>query len=200
MLKMEKEYNELYGSIPRDSMDRIDFMIKDKKLSRYKLKVYDVIHKIMNIKWKTLSYTIYLVPNATPRPRSGKNGIFYVKGASDNKKFFQQNLINQDIPLITTPTKFHCVSYLPIPNSMNPVEKICAEMGFIHPVSKPDWDNIGKAYCDMIQDILLYDDSLIIEGTSIKKYSIKPRIEITISYMEDYDSVFNKQKIIKKGE
>lgn len=200
MLKMEKEYNELYGNIPRDSMDRIDFMLKDKKLNRYKLKVYDVIHKIMNIKWKTLSYTIYLVPKATPRPRSGKNGIFYVKGASDNKKFFQQNLINQDIPLITTPTKFHCVSYLPIPNSMNPVEKICAEMGFIHPVSKPDWDNIGKAYCDMIQDILLYDDSLIIEGTSIKKYSIKPRIEITISYMEDYDSVFNKQKIIKKGE
>ena len=200
MLKMEKEYNELYGHIPRDSMDRIDFMLKDMRLSKYKMNVYDTIHRILNIKWKTLSYTIYLLPKATPRPRSGANGIFYVKGAADNKKFFQQHLINQDIPLITTPTKFRCVSYLPIPNSMNPIEKICAELGFIYPTSKPDWDNVGKSYCDMIQGLLLYDDSLIIEGTSIKRYSIKPRIEITISYMEDYDSLFNKNKILKKGK
>lgn len=200
MLKMEKEYNEIYGNIPKDSLERIDYMLKSMNLNRYKENVYDVIHRISNIKWKTISYTIYLLPKATPRPRSGKNGIFYVKGASDNKKFFKQFLRNEDITLITTPTKFYCVSYLPIPSSMNPVERICAEFGFIHPVSKPDWDNLGKAYCDMIQDILLYDDSLVIEGTSIKKYSTKPRIEITISYMEDYDSVFNKNKIIKKGE
>ena len=36
----------------------------------------------------------------------------------------------------------------------------------------------------MIQGLLLYDDSLIIKGVSEKKYSIKPRIEITISYIE----------------
>ena len=51
MLKMEKEYNQLYGDIPQDSLDRLDFMLKDMNLSRYKLKVYDVIHKIMNIKY-----------------------------------------------------------------------------------------------------------------------------------------------------
>lgn len=198
MLKMEKEYENEYGDIPRDSLDRIDYLLEGSKLHRCKLSVYDEIHRIVNIKWKTISYTIYLLPKATPRPRSGKNGIFYVKGASDNKKFFERHLINQDIPLITTPTKFHCVSYLPIPKSMNIVEKLCAELGFIHPVSKPDWDNVAKAYCDMIQGTLLYDDSLIIEGTSIKKYSIKPRIEITISYMEDYDSAFNENKIKRK--
>lgn len=198
MLKMEKEYEKEYGDIPRDSLDRIDYLLEGTKLNRCKIHVYDEIHRIVNIKWKTISYTIYLLPKATPRPRSGKNGIFYVKGASDNKKFFERHLINQDIPLITTPTKFHCVSYLPIPKSMNIVEKLCAELGFIHPVSKPDWDNVAKAYCDMIQGTLLYDDSLIIEGTSIKKYSIKPRIEITISYMEDYDSAFNEKKIKRK--
>lgn len=47
----------------------------------------------------------------------------------------------------------------------------------------------------MIQGLLLYDDSLVIKGVSEKRYSIKPRIEITISYMEDYDSAFNKKKI-----
>ena len=199
MLKMEKEYNELYSDIPNDSLARIDNLLKDLNLSRCKYTVYEEVNRIFKIKWKKISYTIYLLPKATPRPRSGKNNIFYVKGAADNKKFFQRHLINQDINLITTPTKFHCVSYLPIPKSMHPVEKICAELGFIYPVSKPDWDNLGKAYCDMIQGLLLYDDSLVIEGVSKKRYSTKPRIEITIEYMEDFDSVYNKNKIMKKG-
>ena len=200
MLKMEKEYLKEYGNVPRDSLERIDYLLKGSNLSKCKLHVYDEINRINSIKWKKISYTIYLLPKATPRPRSGKNGIFYVKGASDNKKFFQEFLKNQDISLITTPTKFFCRSYLPIPKSMNIVEKICAELGFIYPVSNPDWDNLGKAYCDMIQGSILYDDSLVIEGHSEKRYSIKPRIEIEIQYMEDYDSVFNKKKIIKKGD
>ena len=199
MLKMEKDYIKEYGDIPKDSLERMDYMLKDINLHRAKLKVYEEIDRISKIKWKTLSFTIYLLPKATPRPRSGKNGIFYVKGAKDNKKFFQDHLLNQDIPLITTPTRFKCKSYLPIPKSMNPVEKLCAEMGFIYPISKPDWDNLAKAYCDMIQGLILYDDSLIVDGESSKRYSIKPRIEIEISYMEDYDSIFNKKKIIKKG-
>lgn len=198
MLKMEKEYNELYGDVPIDSLERIDYLLENKNLKKSKLRVYDEIKRILNIKWKKISYTIYLLPKATPRPRSGRNGIFYVKGASDNKKFFEKYLINQDIPLITTPAKFHCVSYLPIPKSMNPVEQILAEMGFIYPTSKPDWDNLAKAYCDMIQGSILFDDSLVVEGSSKKYYSVKPRIEITVEYMEDFDSQFNKNKFLRK--
>ena len=200
MLKMEKEYLKEYGDIPKGFTSRIDELLKEANLSRYKIHVYEEVHRIFRIEWKTFKYTIYLLPKATPRPRSGKNGIFYVKGASDNKKFFEKNFIKQeDIPLITTPTKFACRSYLPIPKSMHPVEKILAEMGFIYPVSKPDWDNLAKAYCDMIQGIILYDDSLVVDGLSQKRYSTKPRIEIEISYMTDYDSQFNKNKILKKG-
>ena len=83
---------------------------------------------------------------------------------------------------------------------MKGIEKVAAELGFIRPISKPDWDNVGKTYCDMIQDLLIYDDSFIIEGTTKKFYSIKPRIEITLSYMEDFDSDFNRNKILKKKE
>ena len=200
MLKIEKDYNDIYGEIPKDYDGRLDYLLNKMNLKRFSEPVYEYMKKIRNIKWKTISYTIYLLPKATPRPRSGKNGIFYVKGAKDNKKFFQNYLINQEIDLINTPCKFKCVSYFPIPNSMNNIEKIAAELGLIRPISKPDWDNIGKAYCDMIQDLLIYDDSLIVEGISKKFYSIKPRIEIEISYMEDFDSHFNKKKILgKKG-
>lgn len=199
MLKMEKEYNELYGDIPSDYEGRLDYLIKDMKLSKFKVPIMKYLNKILKIKWNKLSYTIYLLPKATPRPRMGNRGVFYVKGAKDNKKFFENFIKTQDVRLITTPVKFYCSSYFPIPKSMSSAEKIAAELGFIRPVSKPDWDNVGKAYCDMIQDILIYDDSLVIEGVSKKFYSVKPRIEITIEYMEEYDCEFNKKKITKKG-
>lgn len=200
MLKMEKEYEETYGKIPFDSLERMDELIKNVNFKRAKLKVYEEIKRIANIKWKSLSYTIYLLPKATPRPRSSSRGIFYVKGASDNKKFFKKFIKDIDVDMITTPCKFYCTSYLPIPKSMNPIERIIAEMGFIYPISKPDWDNLAKAYCDMIQGTLLYDDSLIVEGVSKKYYSTKPRIEITIQFMENFDSHYNKEKIQRKGD
>lgn len=200
MLKIEKEYNKQYGDIPSDYNGRLDYLLKDMNLHKFKIPIFKYLEKIRNIKWKTISYTIYLLPKATPRPRLGQSGVFYVKGAKDNKKIFQKYLINQDIDLITTPVKFSCISYFPIPKSMNAVEKIAAELGYIRPTSKPDWDNVGKAYCDMIQDVLINDDSLIIEGTSKKFYSVKPRIEVTLQYMEDYDSEYNKKKIMKGGK
>ena len=199
MLKMEKEYNELYGHIPSDYEGRLEFMLNDMNLNRAKESVYEYMKRIREIKWKEISYTLYLLPKATPRPRIGRNGVFYVTGAEDNKKFFRNYLKDQITELITTPCKFSCISYFPIPKSMNNIEKIIAELGFIRPISKPDWDNVAKAYCDMVQGLLLYDDSLVIEGISKKFYSVKPRIEIKISYMEDFDSVYNKKKICKKG-
>lgn len=198
MLKLEKDYNEKYGNIPKDSCGRFDYLLKTYRPKKSNKKVFDEIKRIESIEWKTIRYTIYLLPKATPRPRSGKNGIFYVKGAKDNKKIFEKFMKNQDIDIITTPTKFYCTSYFPIPESMSFVEKVCAELGFIRPTSKPDWDNVAKTYCDMCQGFLLYDDSLIVEGTSQKYYSVKPRIEIIISYMTDYDSNFNKRKITRK--
>ena len=51
----------------------------------------------------------------------------------------------------------------------------------------------------MLQGLILYDDSLIVEGVSKKYYSMKPRIEITISYMKEHDSGYNRKKMKEKG-
>ena len=88
MLKMEKEYKELYGDIPSDYEGRLDYLIKDMKLNKFKVPIIKYLDRILKIKWNKLSYTIYLLPKATPRPRMGNRGVFYVKGAKDNKKFF----------------------------------------------------------------------------------------------------------------
>ena len=196
--KLEKEYREEgYEKVSRDSIDRIDAILSNINLHRTRRRISDEIHRITNIGWKETSFTIFLLPKATPRPRLGANGAFYVKGASDNKQFFKNYLKNVDIPLISTPTEIECRSYLPIPKSMSPVDKILAELGFIYPISKPDVDNLVKAYCDMIQGLILYDDALVVKMVSEKYYSLKPRIEITIRYMETYDCDYNKKKIMK---
>ena len=193
------EYEEKYGSIPNDRDERLQFiMSKAKDQDRTFSSVPKEIERIRKIKWKTIKYVIYLIPKASPRPRKSMNGHFYVNGAADNKRFFK-NFYKEtlDTPIIDTPCKFYCDSYLPIPNDMSLVNQFLAELGLIRPLKKPDFDNLAKTYSDMTQGTLLFDDALIIEGISRKWYSCKPRIEITFKYMEEYDSEYNRKRIFK---
>lgn len=200
MKKIESEYLKEYGDISRNDLDRFDELLHEIHFNKTNRNfIREEIQRILNIKWKNVSFTIYLIPKATPRPRSSiLTHTFYVSGAKDNKDIFKKFMMKQDIPMITNACKITCLSYFPIPKSMNGLERLLAEMGYIRPISKPDWDNVAKTYCDMIQDTLLFDDSLIIEGLSKKFYSTKPRIEITLEWMEDYDSKFNFNKLRKK--
>lgn len=201
MKKIEKDYQERYGNIPNDNNERFLYMLNSMRLiPRMKHDIQSQKQNIKKIKWHSLDFIIYLLPKATPRPRhNGRNNIFYVTGAKENKDIFKSIITKyKNVNIITTPCKFTCVSYLPIPKSMSNKERILAELGLIRPISKPDWDNLGKTYSDMIQGTLLFDDSLIIEGISKKFYSSKPRIEIHIEYMEMHDSFYNEKKMRKK--
>lgn len=200
MKKEEIEYSNKYGDIPKDDIKRLNYFFLNNRLSKnVKTSIFPTINKNLNIKWKQINFVLYLLPKATPRPRYNfQKHIFYVNGAKKNKEKFIKFINKCDIDLITTPCKFKCISYLPIPSSMSTLEKLLAELQLIYPITKPDWDNIGKTYSDMIQGSLIYDDSLIIEGISKKYYSLKPRVEIEIEYMETYDSEYNKKKIRNK--
>ena len=186
MLKIEKEYLEDYGEIPKDTIGRLQYLISTfKSLKPFKGKIINRINEALHAEWEELSYVIYLVPKATPRPRASfSSRVFYVRGASDNKKLFKQLMKDKDYDMIYTPCEFYCTTYHPIPKSMNNVEQVLAELGFIRPTSKPDFDNLAKTYSDMIQGILLFDDAYIIKGVSEK----------------DFDSVYNKKKIERKVE
>lgn len=198
MKKIEADYLGEYGNVPSDKLKRIDNLIKEISTRKHH-KGSSCLNENLNMEWDEVSFVIYLVPKATPRPRCNRiRNTFYVMGAKDNKDIFRKFINKHDIPMITTPCKFRCDSYLPIPKSMRDDEKILAEMGYIRPISKPDWDNLGKTYSDMIQGMLLFDDALIVEGTSSKWYSTKPRIEIKIEYMKKYDSLYNMNKMRKK--
>lgn len=198
MDKEEKEYHDKYQTVPRDFLDRLSYLLSELKIKKHASQIFDRAESISNIKWNNFSLCIFLEPKATPRPRSGFGGkVFYVKGAALNRKRFKKFMDSIEQPMITTPMKFKCTTYFPIPSSMNKVEKILAELGYIRPISKPDWDNVGKTYSDMVQEQLVLDDSLIIEGKVSKFYSAKPRVEISIEYMDEHDSKFNESKIRK---
>ena len=196
---IEREYKEKYEFVPNNETDRISYLMEKYKYKKPKVSITKRILDLTEIKWKVRSFTLYMVPKPTPRPRYTSNGhFFYVVGAKNNKKYFEKFMSKCDWEIIHTPCIFCVDTYYPIPESMKTQEKLLAEMGYIRPISKPDWDNVGKTYSDMIQGILLYDDSLIIEGISRKFYSAKPRIEITLRYMENFDSIFNEKNMKKK--
>ena len=199
MTKIEKDYVKEYGNVSKSFSVRLDTLIKILKKKRKKVNVYKELQSIRSIEWDSIKYVIYLVPKATPRPRiNHKMNLFYVSGSDVNKKIFRKFLNDNPHPFIYTPMKITVDSYLPIPSSMKADEKVLAELGVIRPISKPDFDNLAKTYSDMIQGSLIYDDALIVEGVSRKWYSTKPRIEVEIKYMKDFDSLFNKQKILPK--
>lgn len=199
---LKRDYDKLYKDIPSDPNGRLESLLATLKTKKLKDDLQNLYSYIQSIKWKRQEYVFYILPKATPRPRSTRlpNGklLFYVKGANDHKQYLKWYLKDEDIELISTPVKFTCRVYLPIPKSMKNVEKICSELGLIRPVGKPDWDNLAKTYCDMIQGTILQDDKLIVEGHLYKYYSTKPRVEVSLSYMETFDCDFNRKKNVKE--
>ena len=197
---MKESYEEKYGGIPINEDERIAYLLEslDFKKSDFKFihKMYNALRRLTTHSYK---FTLYLVPEASPRPRySMKYHKFYVKNARENSELFQE-IVDAvgELPMISTATSIVIDNYLPIPKTMNKFEKYFAEIGLIKAISIPDWDNLAKTYCDMIQKSLIVNDMIIWSGTSTKRYSIKPRIEITVTYEDTYDCKFNKNKIEK---
>lgn len=202
MNKYVKEYNDKYGNIPNEFMDRFIYLIELLKVKKSDIpKIRKLIQKVLNIKYNELSFIFYFTPQATPRPRYSKfTKSFYVKNKMNYNEIFAKyikSIDNGQFP-IKTPTEFYCKVYLPIPSSMNKFDTILAELGLVHHISKPDFDNLAKTYSDMIQKHLIQDDAIIYRGVIEKHYSIKPRVEISIRYMDEFDSKYNKRKMKNK--
>lgn len=194
--KQIEDYITNYGQIPDDPTEILEYLKEDLKLTEKDFEKIDQMEAYANsIPWNTLKVILPIIPKGCPRPKRGKNGIFYVTGAKENKKLCRYYIENK-YKIVYTQTHFDVLTFIPTPrSSMNRYEIYRAEMQSIHPTSYPDWDNLGKTYSDMIQDILLLNDNIITKGLVEKFYSIKPRVEIRIKYQEGYDSRFNKRRI-----
>lgn len=199
--KKISEYFSKYGNIPNDYFERFSYMVSELNINLKDIdKIKKSIKRILGIQYEEISFVFYFFPQATPRPRYSRfTKSFYVKNALNYNEIFKEFIqsCNELNFKITTPCELYCKTYSPIPANMNKVDTILAELGLIKHISKPDGDNLLKSYSDMVQKNIVIDDALFYKMNIEKLYSSKPRIEITIRYMTEYDSKYNKKKIEK---
>lgn len=133
-----------------------------------------------------LSFFIPLIPTPQMRARhfvkKTKSGKYFQGTYKDASQRREENQLMQllekhlpEIP-INKPIMFQMIAYMPIPESWAGWKKTAAKMGLIHPVGRPDLDNLLKNIIDCMTKIGFWrDDSLIIGYVSVdKKYSLKP--------------------------
>ena len=196
------DYHEKYGSIPKDYMERLSWLYNEVGFNKKHLdSLISKIDDLANVQWNEVNYIFYMTPKPTPRPRYSPNTFhFYVSGAKMNKQIFD-NFIEQHSDMecvISTPCSIDTVVYIQTPTGMSVEEKVAAELGIIHNINAPDWDNCGKTYSDMIQKTLVSDDSLVFRGCVQKFYSVLPRIEVKVRFMTVYDCKYNKRTVEKR--
>lgn len=198
-----EEYQKKYGHIPIDYRERLEWMVDTYKISPSKMD--EILDKRQAVLSNIFYYDYNIIelleePEGASRPRvrvlrSNYNRLamsnqlihVYVPGASEDHRYMRKlvdtELIQLD-GLITTPCNIEYNVYLKTPSNTNIVDKFMCEIGlFRPPYSKPDWDNIAKKYCDMFNYNIWMDDSLVIDGSVHKYYSILPRVEIKLRYL-----------------
>jgi len=77
----------------------------------------------------------------------------------------------------------------PLLKSANRAQKALMLLDRIRPVSKPDWDNYGKAVCDALNGVAYHDDAQIVHGTVTKIYAEAPGIDIVIEPWKPSETV-----------
>jgi Holliday junction resolvase RusA-like endonuclease len=78
------------------------------------------------------------------------------------------------------PLVFVVRAFLPIPQSQSKKWKAAALAGQIAPEKTPDWDNLGKNLCDVMNGIFFEDDKQVVDGQVVKLYGDPARWEIEI--------------------
>lgn len=71
-------------------------------------------------------------------------------------------------------------AYFNIPKSASKKKRADMESGKIRPVKRPDTDNIAKIVLDSLNGIAFEDDKQVVELTVTKRYSERPRVEVSI--------------------
>ena len=168
---------------------------------------------------RELFIILYEEPEGSPRPRArfvnktnlvssakaypGHIQIYSLTGKSD--RMFMKRMINDNDllevnSLIHTACSVDYEVYIKTPSQFNNTDTYLAELGYIRPLCKPDFDNIEKKYSDMYNGNVWLDDSLVVDGTIKKFYSILPRVEIRLRYLNMLYNKYQYNSISKRVE
>lgn len=200
--KLEKEYNEKYGNISLDIYERLkDRLGEDFNEDLLQSALSRINESKEKLKHHMVKMTFYEEPKQTHRPRVNYNTkIMYVPNAKANAKSVTKfiNDLKEDIDVVCTPIRIELTAYLPMPKTAKALDILLYELEFDYAIGKPDFDNILKAYCDMIQNSLILDDDIVASATFNKFYSLKPRVELKLIYPNGFASEYAYNKITSR--
>lgn len=199
-------YQQKYGTIPVDYRDRMRYLLDLYNINEKQAQ--DILHKrdqiLKNLEFVHLkTVCLFEEPEGAKRPRyrvTHRNFVaaaindpvfvhVYSPNAAEDHRYMERLTKNElsylnSSGIIFTPVVLKYDLFLKTPTSFTKDETILAEAGYIRPpIDKPDWDNGGKKYCDMYNETVFADDSQVISGTVNKYYSILPRVEINMAYL-----------------
>jgi Holliday junction resolvase RusA-like endonuclease len=128
----------------------------------------------------------FLIPGDPPvskRPRTsvvkGRAHIF--PGDGDEKLILGQ-LLRLELPRNFVPlegeVRLDFNIFRPVPAGFPQYKRILAELGYVRPEKKPDFDNYAKIFTDALTMRLFKDDGQCVSGRIEKYYSKRPRLEM----------------------
>jgi Holliday junction resolvase RusA-like endonuclease len=214
----ENEYVEKYGMIPIDYKERLYWLNDTLKINDRKAQeIIDIRNQMYNfLYYRTYKIILFEEPEGSPRPRfrlinrqnlvnsALANGsfvhVYSINAHEDN--VFMSRLTDSELyeldSIIYTPCDVEYNTFHKTPSYFNTEETMLAEIGLQRPLTKPDWDNIGKKYSDMSNGNIWIDDTCVISGTVNKFYSVLPRVEINLKFLNCVYNRHQARSIAKK--
>ena len=204
-------YQEKFGDIPIDYKERLAYLYDKLKLNensaREIVQTRDAM--INQLYFKQVKIILMEIPEGAPRPRfriinrtnfanmaiANPNFVHVYSINAHEDSVYMKRMVDNELvqlnSLICTPVDITINTFSKTPSSYNRIQIYLSELGLIRPLSKPDWDNIEKKYSDMFNHNIWLDDIMVVDGHIHKYYSVLPRLEIDVSYM---NMVYNKQQ------
>jgi Holliday junction resolvase RusA-like endonuclease len=132
----------------------------------------------------TVTITIGGEPTAKGRPRATRRGFVYTP--TKTRRFeahgrLAAQLAMDSRPPITVPVRAEIIIDLAVPASWSGKRRDAALRGDIRPTTRPDCDNYVKAALDAVNNIVVSDDSMIVDLVVSKRYAAVPALTITVT-------------------
>ena len=193
-VREDNAYKQKYGKIPDDPLLRIQYILGNKsKNEKFNNEIQKCAKQIKRIKRHKVSFTFWKVVKPSARPRATMRAGYvqmYVPNAAAAGRWFEEYFKQSDLPRIDTPCSLEITVYEQTPTAFSKKQKVLAELGILRPWKRTgDFDNYAKTIADMLQHGMLADDCLIVSSRVELMYSIKPRCDITMEYMESFPSI-----------
>lgn len=187
----DKVYQLEFGHIPNDLEGRLKMILGTKETNnKFITDLERTSKRIKKIKWNKINLVLWKVIKPQARPRTTTAGGYthiYVPNAKSYSEWFKKYAKENQLPEIKTPCCLNLKIFEKTPSSYSIKNKYLAETGLLKPWKRTgDFDNYAKGIADFIQHGLLQDDCLVIESKINLYYSIKPRVEIEIKWMEQF--------------